>query len=388
MDKKTALVLKKKFKEYYFDNIEQLEIPARLAEREFGYMTFDKNMIRHLSFKNPEDLRVTIIKNVPHSIYYSTSFYSDPSLPMHEKGWKGSELVFDIDADSLNSPCRANHDKWLCRDCGEQRIGIRPIKCPICKKKRIHEINITCGNCLKAAKDETIKLLEILVEDFGFTKREIDIFFSGSMGYHLSITNDMFNDSDQTIRNEIVDYVSGRSFIPESIGIYKQSSYDYLIKNLPSEIDRGWKGRIAEFFKNNIDFGGGVTDVKQQLAELYIEQSYKKFRSVLEEAVMKSGARVDPSVTTDIHRIFRLPGTIHGKTGLLKIRCHDLYQFNPLQDAVVFGMELMKIYVSYSPRFSIAGETFGPFKEEIVNIPMAAAVYLLGLEFGRVEENI
>jgi len=388
MDKKTALVLKQKYREYYFDNIEQLEIPVNLAEREFGYMTFDKNMIRHLSFKNPEDLRVAIIKNVPHSIYYSTSFYSNPSLPMQEKGWKGAELVFDIDADSLNSPCRANHDKWLCRDCGEQRIGTRPIKCPICKKKRIHEINITCENCLKDAKDEVIKLLEILVEDFGFTKREIDIFFSGSMGYHLSITNDMFNDSDQTIRNEIVDYISGRSFIPESIGIYKRSSYDYLIKNLPSEIDRGWKGRIAEFFKNNIDFGGGVTDVKQQLAELYVEQSYKKFRSVLEEAVMKSGARVDPSVTTDIHRIFRLPGTIHGKTGLLKKRCHDLYQFDPLQDAVVFGMELMKIYVSYSPRFSIAGETFGPFKEEIVNIPMAAAVYLLGLEFGRLEENI
>lgn len=385
MNTKTLLTLKRVFKEYYFKHIEELEVPTHINEREFGYMTFDRIMVRHLSFKNIGDVYVQILKETPHSFYYSTSFYDEPLKQMHEKGWKGSDLAFDIDADTLASPCRKEHDKWVCRDCGMQNIGIKPNKCPSCKGIRIHEVNIACSICLDAAKNEAIKLLNILIEDFGFQKNNIDIFFSGSMGYHLSINDSILGDSNQTIRSEIVDYVSGRGILPESLGVSRQSSYEYLIERLPSENDYGWRGRIAKHFKSIMNSEESV-DIRITLAELYRKIGYKKFRFVIEDAAKKSGAMIDPSVTTDTHRILRFPGTLHGKTGLLKKRCLDLESFSPLEDAVALGHEPMKIFVDNSPRFSLSGEQFGPFKSESVELPMMAAIYLLGQNMAKVED--
>ncbi len=381
MDKKTETLLRQKFREYYFKHVEKIEVPTRMNEREFGYMTFDRVMIRHLSFKNPGDLQALILKEAPHSVFYSTSFYTEPSLPMHEKGWKGGELVFDIDADALSSPCREDHDKWICRECGLQEIGVRPAKCPKCKGTRIHEVNIACGICLGAAKNEAIKLLDILTEDFGFQRSEIDIYFSGSMGYHLSVSSSVFEEAGQAARSEIVDYVSGQAFIPESLGVSQQSAYEYLIERLPSETSLGWRGRVARYFRaleteGEEDYS---EDVKMKMADLYRKVKYRKFRSAVEDAARRSGAQVDPAVTTDIHRIFRLPETLHGKTGLLKKKCEHLEDFDPLQDAVAFGREPMKICVDYSPKFTLMGEEFGPFKSEDVEVPTVAAIYLLGL---------
>lgn len=386
MDEKTAAFLKQKFKEYYFKHVEQIEVPTRMDEREFGYMTFDKIMIRHLSFKNPGDLHALILKEAPNSVYYSISFYTDPSLPMHEKGWKGGELVFDIDADTLSSPCREEHDKWICRECGRQEVGIRPAKCPTCRGTRIHEVNITCDTCLGDAKNVSLNLLDIIVKDLGVQRNEIGVYFSGSMGYHISLSDPMFEGADQDARSEIVDYVWGKTLSPESLRVIPQLEYDELIKRLPSETDPGWRGRVARYFKAlQVDGEEGPEDVKVKMAELYRKAGYRKFRSAVEDAARRSGARVDASVTTDIHRIFRLPGTLHGKTGLLKKKCKDLESFDPLEDAVAFGREPMKISVDYSPRFTLMGEEFGPFKSKSIELPMVAAIYLLGLGMATVE---
>ncbi len=385
MDKKTSLTLKQIFKEYYFKHIEDLEMPSRIKEREFGYMTFDRIMVRHLSFKNTGDIYAQILKETPHSFFYSTSFYDEPLKQMHEKGWKGSDLVFDIDADTLASPCRQDHDKWICSDCGTQNIGIKPNKCISCKGTRIHEVNIACSICLDVAKQEALKLLNILIADFGFHKSNIDIFFSGSMGYHLSINDSVLSDSNQTIRSEIADYVSGQGILPESLGVSRKASYEYLIDRLPSENDYGWRGRIANYFISAIN-NEKSEDIRLNLADLYRKIGYKKFRDTIKDAAKKSGALIDPSVTTDIHRILRFPGTLHGKTGLLKKRCQDLESFSPLKDAVAFGKEPMKIFVDNSPKFSLSGEQFGPFKSESIELPMMAAIYLLGQNMAKVAD--
>lgn len=385
MDEKTLLTLKKIFKEYYFKHIEELEVPTRINEREFGYMTFDRIMVRHLSFNNKGDIYAQILKETPHSFYYSTSFYDEPLKQMHEKGWKGGDLAFDIDADTLSSPCRQEHDKWVCRNCGVENIGVKPHKCPSCKGTRIHEVNIACNVCLEAAKNEAIKLLNILINDFGFQKSNIDIYFSGSMGYHLSINNSVLGYANQTIRSEIVDYVSGRGYIPESLGVSQKSKYDNLIERLPSENDYGWRGRIAKHFKSNYN-NEESDDIRVTLANMYLKIGDKKFRYAIEDAAKRSGSMVDPSVTTDVHRILRFPGTLHGKTGLLKKRCHDLESFSPLNDAVVLGEEPIKILVDNSPKFSLLGKQFGPFKSESIKLPTMAAVYLLGQGMARVED--
>jgi DNA primase small subunit len=247
-------------------------------------------------------------------------------------------------------------------------------------------VNIACSTCLLAAKNEAIKLLDILIEDFGLCKHEINIYFSGSMGYHLSVTGSTFEKLDQAARSEIVDYVSGNALIPESLGVHRQSSYKNLIDNLPTETERGWRGRLAKYFKvlkeNDEE---NLKDVKLKMTGIFRKVGYKKFRISLENAARKSGAKVDPSVTTDIHRIFRLSGTLHGKTGLLKKICDSLERFDPLIDAVAFRNGNMKIFVDSSPKFTLMGEQFGPFKSEIVELPMSAAIYLLGLGMAKME---
>lgn len=45
----------------------------------------------------------------------------------------------------------------------------------------------------------------------------------------------------------------------------------------------------------------------------------------------KAGATIDAQVTCDIRRIFRMPGTLHGKSGLPKVRVDDLDSFDPQQ---------------------------------------------------------
>jgi len=82
-------------------------------------------------------------------------------------------------------------------------------------------------------------------------------------------------------------------------------------------------------------------------------------------------------VTTDIHRVFRMPGTLHGSTGLLKMKVKSLDRFKPLSDPVVLGSTRVKVTVKYSPQFTLNGERLGPFKSESVSIPAYAAVYLL-----------
>jgi len=42
--------------------------------------------------------------------------------------------------------------------------------------------------------------------------------------------------------------------------------------------------------------------------------------------------------------------------------------------------------VDNSPKFSLMGEQFGPFKSEIIELPTMAAIYLLGQGMATVEE--
>jgi len=88
---------------------------------------------------------------------------------------------------------------------------------------------------------------------------------------------------------------------------------------------------------------------------------------------------VDTVVTTDIHRLIRLPATLHGKTGLKKVEftIASLDDFDPFKSATAFrgGSEI--IFVSKAPEFRLGDEAFGPFRNERVELPTAAAALLI-----------
>jgi len=216
-------------------------------------------------------------------------------------------------------------------------------------------------------------LIEILVSDFGFTKKQIKTYFSGSKGYHVTVEGTDYEYLDQMGRMELADYVCGRGLLPEFIGIAKTSTVDDLWKRLPTLGESGWRGRVAEYFADN-----NKADPKKKIIEIYAKFGYRGFKKALEECVKRMGVTIDSNVTADIHRILRLPGTLHNETGLIKKRVASLDSFDPLVDAVAFSDEHIEVEVTYAPPFTLLGQHYDLKPSQKVKLPLAAAVYLLG----------
>ena len=90
-------------------------------------------------------------------------------------------------------------------------------------------------------------------------------------------------------------------------------------------------------------------------------------------------AKIDTVVTTDTHRLIRMNGTLHGKTGLKKVEflAKNLKDFDPFKEAVAFKEGAVKVFVSDAPEFRVGDSVLGPYKNETVELPTAAAVLLI-----------
>jgi DNA primase small subunit len=88
--------------------------------------------------------------------------------------------------------------------------------------------------------------------------------------------------------------------------------------------------------------------------------------------------RIDPQVTMDVHRIFRMPGTINSKSGLVKMRCDDFESFDPLKDSCLLGDNEVKVNTKLSSQmnFKLEGQSFR-IRENNLKLPVFAAVFLI-----------
>jgi hypothetical protein len=96
---------------------------------------------------------------------------------------------------------------------------------------------------------------------------------------------------------------------------------------------------------------------------------------VVANGVARYGAQIDTVVTTDIHRLIRLPNTLNGKTGFeaCPVPIERLKEFDPFDDPIVISGEA-KVRVDEAPLVRIHDKTYGPYNKEIVLLPLAAAV--------------
>ncbi len=64
----------------------------------------------------------------------------------------------------------------------------------------------------------------------------------------------------------------------------------------------------------------------------------KRGLSIAEYLTNLQISAIDTVVTTDIHRLIRMNGTLHGKSGLLKVEfpVKHLSDFDPFKEAVAF----------------------------------------------------
>src|SRR3989442_578277 len=114
----TEQLIRRKFQEYYLSLDKEPYLPPHPEEREYGFLLFkEKFMVRHRGFKDSGALLKAIKDLAPAHVYFSTAYYQDPTASMDQKGWLGADLVLDIDAYHLYSPCRIVHDDWKSNGC-------------------------------------------------------------------------------------------------------------------------------------------------------------------------------------------------------------------------------------------------------------------------------
>ena len=390
--------VREKFAEYYRDNVGGLKPPPEMEKREFGFLSFEQGiMIRHRAFKTPTDLQAFIKTTVPAHVYNSTAYYVEPEKEMDRKGWLGADLTFDVDADHIATPCKNLHDRWTCKNCGAKGRGSAPMKCPKCRGERIEEEVWLCEICLERAKEEVVKLLDFLSEDFGFSGRDITVCFSGHRGYHAHLRADEARGLNSDERKEIVDYVLGLGFDPNLHMDTREGRADLME---PRKENLGWRDRIHRGMYEvltqtsedelvnwgiNRRIAKTLFQRRNELASTWIGEQAGPFSSgigprtwetITQKAVEKESAKVDTVVTTDIHRLIRVPETLNAKTGLRAAEIDNIESFDPFNDAVVFKGE-ETVHVREAPQFRVGNQTFGPYVDRVVTLPASAAVFLV-----------
>jgi len=330
-----------------------------IPSREFAFSYFgEEGMHRHISFSKLEELVEHLRTTVPRHAFYSTAYYRDPGVKdMDGKGWLGADLVFDIDVDHVETPCKELHDTWSCKSCGASGWG-SVTACPRCGSNTIERHTWVCETCISVARDEVLKLVDFLEMDLGLSRQELLVTFSGHRGFHVHIEAPEVRELGQDSRREIVDYVKGlgldaRFLVTKTRGGYK----------LRSETPLGWYGRVARWAL--IKFGSENPTL-----------SLSEWQSVLKESVSKEAAAVDEKVTIDTKRLIRLPNSLHGKTGLrvAPFTVHELENFNVIDRAKVFTSGEVAVRLEGGPKRVLDAKLEGGRE---LALPTYVALYLL-----------
>jgi len=358
--------LEETFKQYYFEHFDLIHVPDRSLEREYGYKKFNTGMIRHMSLKTDKDLHLMLMKNIPSDVFCSNGYYSFPNLPMAEKDWKEADVIFDIDAKDLKLPCRKDHTCIKCHSCNE--MSSLQDTCPKCKSNKIDLISLPCQNCISGVKKEVLNLIKILTNDLQIENKNIRISFSGNEGFHLYVTNSSYNQLGSKERRDLIDYIMFQGAIPERFGFKKNNPSR---SSFPDLDDPGWSGRVAK------DLFGSKSKRSKSVTKI-ISDGYSAYRQRLAETVKNSiGVKIDPNVTGDIHRIFRLEGSLNSKSGLAKLACDNIEKFNPYVEACLIDDKPVEILANFPIEFSLKNRKFGPYTNEKISVPKYAAAYMV-----------
>lgn len=391
-DEVRVAFVKKHFSMYYekegVQNVEKLE------NREFGVITERSGMWRHLGFKSQEELNQFMKKQVPLHAYRSSAYYQNPGArTMDEKDWLGADLIFDLDADHIKG--------------GE--------------KLKLEE-------SLALVKKEFVKLVDsYLLGDFGFAEADVQIVFSGGRGYHAHVMDSRVRRLDSHQRREVVDYITGTGLdidfvFPKNvynIKRYKEHSSPEYQRRFRSIETGGWPKKIydeiplilreyeqlekkcviKEFMKlpevGEVKANGLYADLfegqtgKRGMDRMLNENNVDIFSSdnnlkafmilVIERIKGKLEGETDEPVTSDVKRLIRLPGSLHGKTSLIARRLtrSELDTFDPLRDGFWQGLGDSPIKVMGIDDFGIRlkGNEFKVKKGKETEMPEFAALF-------------
>ncbi len=371
MNPATREYIRQKFEGYY--SHAPVFVPPSLLQREWGFISFDETskipMRRHMAFQSREELASYVRVTVPRHMFFSTAYYEFPSAPtMNDKIWAGADLIFDLDADHIVQ-------------------------------------GVPYETMLSRVKDETLKLIDMLIDELGFSKRSMSLVFSGGRGYHIHIRDLEIRGWGSSERRELVDYVCAIGIDPAFMlsghegggggwpARYRESLSDELVcirdmgvkdgvkylsslKGVGEGSARPLYEEIDSVIASVDDLSSPVLLMKNNALRAIIGDEYEP----LKQRILSKAALTDEPVTTDIKRLIRAPGSLHGGSGFRVtelVSMADFESFDPLVDAVVadFGSDIVSVECPFSLTMPMMGQVY-TIEKGINRVPDAMAVYL------------
>lgn len=343
------------FRNFYTRNAVNVD---SISQREFGIGTDKKINYRHKAFSNQREFQNFLVNEPPRFISHSVGRFEFPwAQPMEKKTLLSADLIFDLDA----KPEAEGHSY------------------------------IFCSKCVETAKADTIRLIEdFLLPDFGMSKGELLVVFSGSKGFHIHIRSQPVQQLSSTSRRLLVDYITGKELTVQSLAPTPAKGAKHL--SGPDKSTTGWKKHFLDTALQNLDNAelftkkkaAYIAENKARLTALLEEGNWDpvfhnaedSLEKILGQTVQKYAVQVDSPVTFDVHRLIRIPGTLHGDTGLVAkpLSLVELAAFNPTKHAAAFtGTAAVSLKEPANVEF--AGQNF-ELKAGENAVPLALAILL------------
>jgi len=377
---KTKDFLKEKFKDYY--KSADILLPPRFSSREWGFLNWGGGIMnRHVKFTTQKELLDYLSRVAPAHSYHSVAYYEDPGKnTMIDKKWQGADLIFDLDADHLP------------------------------EMEDVKKGKITFSRLMEFIREQTFRLVnDVLLGDFGLNEKDLLITFSGGRGYHVHVRTPAVLTLPSGARRELADYMTGKGL--NSNQLLDDAGYTREVpvrgkgierknlgfEKLPNVNSKGWRGIIARHIhkilenirelkaedrKKAIKSLGIVVEnskFKKNNDELFnsLGKSFKK--KLVRVALKEAAIYPDEPVTGDVHRLIRLPGSLHGGSGLrvTVLDSKTLENFEPMKDAVVFGNKPVKIRSIVNHPVTMGNNIAKLTPESVVEVPEMAAVYFM-----------
>jgi len=350
MNENDRRLMAKIFASYYRQATLCVASPER---REFGVGLHRKIESRHLAFANEGELRSYLCNNTPFFVSHSTSYYDFPAAsPMEKKGWRGADLVFDLDIHS--------------------------------------DGKYSAFFLLERVKEDLSRLVRDFIRgDFGC--RDVTLAFSGNRGYHVHVRDRDFLPLGSDERRELADYVMGSGLDYLDFFSETGSRPAKLIGPRPDE--GGYRGRFARATiralnekpslisrkfsdeKQRAFFISGIEEGNWSKTSFRPAQLKQKLAGVAHTLPVAT-VNTDAGVTHDLSKLIRVPNSIHGETGLIARVFEDIDAFDPLRDALMPASQVLRIrFTEDVPQLPLRGETAGPFRkgeEKELNLAVAA----------------
>ncbi len=363
-----------------------------VPRREFALLGFDGFMKRHQGFNTIDELKKCASESYPIALYASLSLYLDPaarnskntnrSLNCQECGhsWKAEE---GFKGSSHKAICPECHIVCEIQDTSKKDRRGQDLAFDIDYGDIPNTADMSPSQQLGAAARSTYNLYQLLINDFGIGQEDILITFSGGKGFHMRVKGEEYLHLSEKARKALISYVSGYNFNimdfvkvramahtgnawslrPHSSGWGKRfnnsvsyflalskSNYDDFKKMVhmhwPWHEEKAKYGKkkslpsekvMAGFYeacKENADSilkGGNIRQMKDANAKRLLSVSLARTRNL-------HASFVDRRVTADKARILRIPGSLHGKKGMV---CCEVPSPDDLKNglSVIFDMQ-------------------------------------------------